>query len=69
MARGVKVPKNRWPGYYITRYQIRNLFKCDLGPDWRMTYTIIYEGAGFTVLELEVITHKEYNRRFGYKTT
>jgi len=66
---GVKIPKDLWPKQYVRKWGIRNLFKCDLGPDWRMTYTLVLNGAGIAVLELEVLPHKEYDRRFGYRTT
>jgi len=66
---GDKIPKDRWPEHYVIRYGVTNLFKCDLGRDWRMIYTLIYEGAGIAVMQLDVLTHRDYNRRFGYKTT
>ena len=66
---GDKILRDRWPKRYVSKWGIRNLLKCDLGPDWRMTYTLIFDGSGIAVLELEVLTHKEYDRLFGYRTT
>jgi len=66
---GVKIPKSRWPRSYVSRWGIRNLYKCNAGPDWRMTYTLIFDGAGIVVQALEVLPHKEYDRLFGYGTS
>ena len=65
---GIHVPKKYWPRYYIKKWGIRNLYKKDLGRDWRLTYTLVFEGIGVAVLVLEILNHKEYNRRFGYGT-
>ena len=64
-----KVTKDKWPRYYVTTWGIDNLYVRNLGPDWRLTYSIVSEGAGIGVLCLEILTHKQYDRRFGYRTT
>ena len=66
---GVKLPKQIWPARYVVKWRIRNLYKCDLGRDWRMTYTLLSERGGIAVVALEVLTHKEYDRLFGYETS
>lgn len=66
---GTKIPKDRWPRSYVQRWGLRNLYKCNLGPDWRMTYTLVFDGAGIQVLALEVLSHKQYDRLLGYRTT
>ena len=66
---GEKVTKDRFPKYYRKTWNPDNLYVHKLGPDWRMTYTIVYDGAGLSVFCLEILTHKEYDKRFGYKTT
>jgi hypothetical protein len=66
---GDKVSKDRWPRYYVTTWGIDNLYVRNLGPDWRLTYSLVSEGAGITAFCLEILTHKEYDRRFGYRTT
>lgn len=66
---GVKIPRRLQPKSYIDKWGINNLYKCDLGPDWRMTYTLLSDGVGIAVVTLEVLTHKKYNKLFGYRTT
>ena len=66
---GDKITKDRWPGYYKQTWGINNLYVVALGPDWRLTYTLVWEGPGITALCLEILTHKQYDRRFGYRTT
>ena len=63
------VPKKYWPKYYVKNWGISNLYKKDLGRDWRLTYTLVFDGAGVGVYVLEILSHKEYDRRFGYRTT
>ena len=66
---GDKVSKDRWPRYYKQTWGINNLYVVMLGPDWRLTYTLVWEGPGITVFCLEILTYKQYDRRFGYRTT
>jgi len=69
---GGKIPKERWSRharYYVKRWGVRNIYECRLGPDRRLTYTLVSEGAGIAVVALEILTHKEYDRLFGYRTT
>lgn len=66
---GVKIPRRLWPKSYIDNWGINNLYKCNLGPDWRLMYTLVAEDANIAVLELEILRHKEYDRLLGYRTT
>jgi hypothetical protein len=66
---GDHVPKKYWPKDYVKNWRINNLYKKDLGRDWRLTYTLVFDGAGVGVYVLEILAHKEYDRRFGYRTT
>jgi len=66
---GAKIFKRLWPRSYIDEWGINNLYKCNLGPDWRLMYTLVAEDRGIAVLELEVLPHKEYDRLLGYRTT
>ncbi len=66
---GDKVSKDRWPRDYSVNWGIDNLYVRNLGPDWRLTYSLVWEGFGIAVFCLEILTHKEYDRRFGYRTT
>ena len=66
---GGKVPKSRIPRYYRQKWEVQNLYVLDLGPDWRLIYTVEFDGVGSGVVVLDVLTHKGYDRRFGYRTT
>ena len=66
MFAGDKVGKNKWPRYYVKKYEIRNLFVLDISKGWRLTYTIIAEGMKKIVCILEAMDHKTYEKRFGY---
>ena len=64
---GQKVQKALWPKYYVQKYGIRNLWRLRLDDSWRMIYTIIGEQVRIVTVILEVMDHKEYGKRFGYK--
>jgi len=66
---GDKVSKDRWPRYYKKTWGIDNLYVRYLGPDWRLTYSLVWDGVGISAFCLEILTHKEYDRRFGHRTT
>lgn len=67
MLVGEKVEKKKWPQIYVRKYGITSLFKLNLDRDYRLTYTIIAEGMKKIICIIEVMNHKEYNRRFGYR--
>ncbi len=65
---GVKIQRPLWPTYYMRKYGVNNLWKLDLSREARLIYTILNEKGGWVVVVLEAfLTHKEYERRFGYK--
>lgn len=65
---GVKIPKPQWPPYYIRKYGVNNLWKLNLSREARLVYTILSNEKGLVVVVLEAfLTHKEYERRFGYR--
>jgi hypothetical protein len=66
---GDKVPKRQIPRFYVRKLGHRhNLYLCDLVEGWRMTYMLsscsIHQGIRVDVIE--VLSHTEYERRFGY---
>lgn len=63
---GTKVQRRLWPKLYVQKFGLSNLFKLDLKGGWRLTYTIVSELNQRVVVVLEVLSHKEYGRRFGY---
>jgi len=66
---GIKIPKNLWPKEYVTEYGVNNLWKLNLDSYWRMIYTIVGDQAQLIGIILEVLDHKKYDRKFGYKTS
>ena len=66
---GNPIKKSLIPREYIEKYEITNLFRVELPNFWRMLYTLT---EGETTIEiisfvLDIINHKEYNKKFGYK--
>ncbi|MCK4327721.1 MAG: hypothetical protein KAW41_04560 [Candidatus Diapherotrites archaeon] len=66
---GKKIPGNLWPKEYIKKYGINNLWKLDLDNYWRMLYTIVGDQVELIGIVLDVMGHKKYDRKFGYKTS
>jgi len=64
---GQKIQKKLWPMFYVQKYGISNLWRLRLDDSWRMVYTIIGEQVRIVTVILEVLDHKEYDKRFGYK--
>lgn len=64
---GTKVGKDKFPDYYVKKYEITNVYKVNIG-DCRLSYTIIAENKKKIACILEYFpTHKAYSKRFGYK--
>jgi mRNA-degrading endonuclease RelE of RelBE toxin-antitoxin system len=64
---GEKVQKDKFPKYYVRKYEISNLYRVEIG-DCRLSYTLIADGLKKVACILEYFpTHKEYSKRFGYK--
>jgi len=66
---GQAVPKQFIPNEYKTLYGVKNLFKIDMPNYWRMLYTITdgENGTEVIVLVLDIFSHEEYNKKFGYR--
>jgi len=64
---GQKIQKTLWPKYYVSKYGINNLWRLRLDDYWRMIYIVIGEQVRIVAVILEVLGHKEYDKRFGYK--
>ncbi|MCX6820435.1 MAG: hypothetical protein NT016_00570 [Candidatus Aenigmarchaeota archaeon] len=65
-AFGVSIAKNLIPAYYVRRYGVNNLHKCNLPGGWRLLYFVKGTQAEVVSIVLEWLTHKKYERRFGY---
>ncbi len=63
----IKIHRPQWPPYYVREYGITNLWKLNLSKGARLVYTLLRERERWVVVVLEAfLTHKEYERRFGY---
>lgn len=63
---GIRVPARLFPKEYVQKYGITNLWKYDLPNGWRLLYTVVGNEVKIVSVILEWMTHKEYERRFGY---
>lgn len=63
---GIRVPKKLWPETYFKKYNITSLWKYDLPNGWRLTYIIEANDIKIVSIILEWLSHKEYEKRFGY---
>lgn len=64
---GVHIPKNRIPKEYVIGYDVKNLWKVNLSRAWRMIYTIRGSDVEIISLILDIMNHKDYNKKFGYR--
>jgi hypothetical protein len=68
MYAGELVMKSRIPPHYIQRYGVNNLFRYAHPEGYRSSYTIYSEvNLGACPHILDILTHEEYDRIFGYK--
>jgi hypothetical protein len=65
---GEQVTKDRIPRRYREEYGVENLYRYEYPGGYRSCYTIvpIPEHGGCPAI-LDILTHEEYNRLFGYK--
>jgi hypothetical protein len=66
MFAGQLIEKKKFPKIYIQKYGITNLYKYNLDRSNRLTYTLVADASGIAVVVLEILNHKEYEKRFGY---
>ena len=65
---GIKVQRELWPKIYVQKHSIDNLRKYDLPNGWRVIYTLRGSEVEIVAVILEWFsTHKQYEKRFGYK--
>ena len=64
---GTHVEKDRIPKEYVRIYDVTNIWKVDLASAWRMIYTIRGSEVDIIALILDLMNHKDYNKKFGYK--
>lgn len=64
---GDQVTKGKIPDCYIKKYDITNLWRIELSNYWRLVYTIQSNEVEVIDFVLDIIDHKEYDKKFGYK--
>lgn len=66
---GDPIVKKLIPKKYVKKYDTKNLFRIELPNFWRMLY-LLEEGetrVEIVAFVIEMLDHKKYNKRFGYK--
>jgi hypothetical protein len=64
---GVHHKRDTIPKYYITKYNLQLLYHFDMPDSHRLIYTVRRSlPDGKEALFLELLSHDEYNKRFGY---
>ena len=64
---GEQVQKSKIPHYYISKYEVTNLWRIDLSDYWRLIYTIQSSEVEIIDFVLNIVDHKKYDKIFGYK--
>jgi hypothetical protein len=66
---GSPISKDKIPKEYIVKYGITNLFHVELSNFWRMLYTLTNDETEIEIIAfvLDIMDHKEYDRKFEYK--
>ena len=67
---GNPMAKKLIPKEYVLKYGVTNLFRVELSSFWRMLYTLTNDETEVVIVAfvLDIIDHKEYDRKFGYKS-
>jgi mRNA-degrading endonuclease RelE of RelBE toxin-antitoxin system len=66
---GDRIEKRLWPRQYVRKYDINNLFRYEIGSNYRLIYTIVSDSNRIVCLLLDVLSHKDYDKLFGYQTS
>ncbi|HLC74433.1 MAG TPA: hypothetical protein VJH88_01100 [Candidatus Nanoarchaeia archaeon] len=66
---GNPIGKNKIPAEYIQKYNVKNLFRVELPVFWRMLYSLTDGESEIEIIAfvLDIIDHKEYDKKFGYR--
>lgn len=64
---GIHIPKDRIPKEYVLKYDINNLWKVNLAGAWRMIYTIRGSEVEIVSLILDILDHRNYEKKFRYR--
>lgn len=64
---GDQVKKGQIPDCYAEEADVTNLWRIELSNYWRLIYTIQSNEVEIIDFVLDIINHKEYDNKFGYK--
>lgn len=66
---GDPISKNLIPEEYKRKYGADNLFRVELPQYWRMLYTLTNNETQIEIIAfvLDILNHKQYNKKFSYK--
>jgi len=64
---GRNVKKGQIPNYYLEKYDAGNLFVANLPLYWRMIYTLEGNKVEIVAFVLDIFSHKEYDKKFGFR--
>ncbi len=64
---GDNIKKSLIPNEYILKYNAKNLWRVELTNYWRMLYTIKGDRIEIICFILDIMNHKDYNKKFGYR--
>jgi len=66
---GEPIAKDKIPDEYKEKYGVTNLFWVELSNFWKMLYTLTHDETEIKIIAfiLDIMDHKKYNKKFGYK--
>ena len=64
---GIHIPRDKIPNEYIIKYDANNLWKVNLSGAWRMIYIIRGSEVEIVALILDILNHRDYEKKFGYR--
>lgn len=64
---GNPIAKILIPSEYRQEYEATNLFRVELPNFWRMLYTVKNNEIEIVAFVLDILDHKNYNKKFDYK--
>ena len=64
---GENVQKELIPKEYFDKYNASNLFRVELSQFWRMIYTVKGDQIEIICFVLDILSHPDYNKKFGYR--
>lgn len=64
---GDQIPKKLIPLKYIVKYGTDNSWRIELADRWRMIYSITGNQIEIITFIMDIFSHKDYDKVFGYK--